>query len=264
MVLAAVGQFCAISRISANLLACKDIIEKASKAGAKVVFLPEASDFICTRGIDESLQLVASNEHQLFVSGMREIARETMTSLSVGIHELSKTPGKLVNTSLYIDQTGDITYRYHKLHLFDVNIANGPVLKESDSVEHGKSVLPPFKSPIGRLGMAICYDIRFPEMSLRLRSLGADVISFPSAFTIKTGTAHWEPLLRARAIDSQCWIMAAAQIGWHDGDRKRGSWGHAMIVDPWGTVVAQCPEINEPCFSIANINHDITSRVRKV
>lgn len=112
-------------------------------------------------------------------------------------------------------------------------------------------------TPIGNLGPLICYDLRFPEPALHLRTLGAQVISYPSAFVVRTGPAHWEPLLRARAIETQCWIMASAQVGKHPGT-ERVSWGHAMIVDAFGSVVAQCGDLqpHRPCFAVAEVVSD--------
>lgn len=122
--------------------------------------------------------------------------------------------------------------------MFDVDIENGPQLKESDNVERGKELLAPFDSPFGKIGSLICFDLRFPEAALALRARGAQVITYPSAFTTPTGQAgHWEMLLRARAIETQSYVIAAAQVGKHD--EKRRSYGHAMIVDPWGKIVAE-------------------------
>lgn len=139
--------------------------------------------------------------------------------------------------------------------------SNGPILKESNSVEPGNQVLPPFDTPIGRLGSAICYDIRFPELALRLRSLGAEVLVFPSAFTVRTGAAHWEILARARAIDTQCYVIMAALTGTHDKAGKRQSYGHSIIVDPWGTVLAQAPDVDtEPRIITADIDLSVLKR----
>ena len=130
-------------------------------------------------------------------------------------------------------------HRYQKLHLFDVDIKNGPILKESNSVEAGKALLDPFDTEIGKVGLLICFDLRFPEPGLALRRRGAQILTFPSAFTVPTGRAHWETLLRARAIETQSYVIAAAQSGKHNEEGTRRSYGHSMIVDPWGRVVAE-------------------------
>tara|TARA_R110002003_G_scaffold32_11_gene2030 strand:+ start:47095 stop:47709 length:615 start_codon:yes stop_codon:yes gene_type:complete len=159
--------------------------------------------------------------------------------VSVGIHEPADE-GKVKNTLIWINEQGQITQRYQKLHLFDVDIANGPKLKESDTVERGTDLLNPFDTPVGKVGSLICFDLRFPEPALALRARGAHIITYPSAFTTPTGKAgHWEMLLRARAIETQSYVIAAAQVGVHDEEGKRRSYGHGMIVDPWGKVVAE-------------------------
>ena len=143
------------------------------------------------------------------------------------------------NTLLWINESGEIAHRYQKLHLFDVEIANGPILKESNSVERGSVIPTPFSSALGRIGPLICFDLRFPEPSLALRHRGAQILTYPSAFTVPTGKVHWETLLRARAIETQSYVIAAAQVGWHNEEKTRRSYGHGMIIDPWGRVVAK-------------------------
>lgn len=244
MVLAAVGQFCATSSLINNANIIKELILQASKAGASVLFLPEASDYIASSP-DQSLTLAkpveSSNAIQDgVVAALKSIPMgQVKPYVSIGVHE--PTSGTRVkNTLLWFSPDGELLNRYQKLHLFDVEITNGPILKESNGVEPGNKLIEPFDSPIGKIGPAICYDIRFPEMALRLRRLGAQILQYPSAFTVKTGMAHWEVLARARAIDTQSYVMMPALIGVHDFPvGKRQSYGHALIVDPWGTVLAE-------------------------
>jgi deaminated glutathione amidase len=122
-----------------------------------------------------------------------------------------------------------VEHTYEKLHTFDVNITGGAMLMESKSTQRGMRITPPFSSVVGMMGLAICYDLRFPEMALQLRRLGADVLTYPSAFTTRTGAAHWELLLRGTAVQTQCYVIASAQVGKHDTDGKRQSYGHAMV-----------------------------------
>lgn len=143
--------------------------------------------------------------------------------------------------------------------MFDVDMPEKSTrIMESDYVIPGERIVPPVETPVGKVGLAICYDMRFPELSLTLAKMGADILTFPSAFTFATGAAHWETLLRARAIESQCYVVAAAQTGTHNN--KRSSWGHAMVVDPWGTVIAQCSEGTG--VAIAHIDSSYVQQVR--
>lgn len=176
--------------------------------------------------------------------GVRTIAQESGLWISATMHtqvELSASPPqskkerRVRNTHFVIDNHGDLQGIYHKIHLFDVSIPGKVYLCESKTTEPGKEVVV-VDSPVGKLGLTVCYDLRFPELFLCLIKKGAQVILVPSAFTIPTGKAHWHTLLRARAIESQCFIVAAAQHGKHNA--KRESYGHSLVVDPWGKVVA--------------------------
>ncbi|KAJ8098275.1 carbon-nitrogen hydrolase [Lipomyces tetrasporus] len=264
MTLAAAGQFCSTGSMAENLASVKSLIQQSVEAGAKVLFLPEASDYIA-RSPAETVALARPIEQSEFVIGIQEELRNLETSLevSVGIHESVENEDRCKNVLLWINSRGEITQRYQKLHLFDVNLKNGPLLMESRSVQPGQDVLPPFDSPLGKIGYAICYDIRFPEHALRLRTLGADIITYPSAFTVRTGQAHWELLGRARAVDTQTYVIMAAQVGAHDREGMRRSWGHAMIIDPWGTILAQCPDTDSlPRICVADIDLEVVEKVR--
>ena len=145
---------------------------------------------------------------------------------------------KVYNTHLVISDKGEIVSVYRKIHLFNLEIPGVVRLLESEFSIAGNRIISPVSTPIGKVGLSICYDLRFPELSISLAKSGADVLTYPSAFTVPTGLAHWEILLRARAIENQCYVIAAAQVGVHN--EKRSSYGHAMIIDPWGAVIAQC------------------------
>ncbi|KAK6528919.1 Carbon-nitrogen hydrolase [Orbilia ellipsospora] len=243
MPLAAAGQFRATASLSQNLLSCRNLISKTVAAGAKILFLPEASDYLPISA-SESLRLVKPVEDNEFVLGLQASAKEHKLPICVGIHEPVEGGERVKNTCVYITEEGVISKRYQKVHLFDVNIESGPVLMESRSVEPGRSITPPFDTPLGKLGMLICFDLRFPEISLQHRRLGAQILSYPSAFTVPTGNAgHWSTLLRARAIETQSYIIAPALVGYHN--EKRKSYGHSMIVGPWGEVLGECSGIKE-------------------
>ena len=171
-----------------------------------------------------------------FVLGLQAEASKHKLPINVGIHEPTEEGKRVKNTLIWIDGHGSIEQSYQKLHLFDVEIENGPILKESSSVEPGNKILPPFDTPLGKVGEMICFDLRFPTLSTRIRDLGAQILTYPSAFTVSTGEAgHWEIMLRARAIECQSYVIAAAQVGRHGGQRM--SYGHSMIVDAWGKIL---------------------------
>ncbi|PLB46747.1 carbon-nitrogen hydrolase [Aspergillus steynii IBT 23096] len=260
MVIAAVGQLCSTASMTANLAQCQTLVRKAVAAGAKALFLPEASDYIGSSAA-ESVSLVRSVQESEFVLGLQKEARQANLHINVGIHEPAPD-GRVKNTLVWIDEKGVISQRYQKIHLFDVDIKDGPVLKESSSVEKGMEIVPPFETPVGRVGLSICFDLRFPEISLALKRQNAQVITYPSAFTVPTGRAHWETLLRARAIETQSYVIAAAQAGPHN--EKRRSYGHSLIVNPWGEIVAQLgDEYQEPQIAVADIDFDLLTKVRR-
>ncbi|KAI8070740.1 nitrilase [Gongronella butleri] len=254
MLKAAVAQFCATSTVATNTQTCKRLIRRAADQGAKVVFLPEASDFIA----ESKEQALALAKDDAFLRGVRQAAQDAKIWVAVGVHEQCES-SRLYNAQIVFDDHGERVASYRKIHLFDVDIANGPRLMESELTAPGNEILPPIATPVGNVGLQICYDLRFAELSISQRRLGAEILTFPSAFTVKTGMAHWEPLLRARAIETQCYVMAAAQTGQHNA--KRASYGHAMIVDPWGTVVSQCSDAVED-VAVATIDLDYLRRIR--
>ncbi|KAJ9272102.1 hypothetical protein DTO212C5_1865 [Paecilomyces variotii] len=260
MAIAAVGQLCSTASMASNLAQCQVLVRKAVAAGAKALFLPEASDYISSSAA-ESLSLVRSVQESEFVLGLQREARQSKLPINVGIHEPAQGGKKVKNTLIWIDEDGEISQRYQKIHLFDVEIKDGPVLKESMSVEKGMEILPPFETSLGRVGLAICFDLRFPEISLALKRQNAHIITYPSAFTVPTGKAHWEALLRARAIETQSYVIAAAQAGPHN--EKRISYGHSMIVNPWGEVVAKLGgEYKEPEIATAEIDLGLITKIR--
>ena len=249
---AAIVQLTSTSDKTSNFTRAKTLIENAVlNHKAKVVFLPEAFDFIA-ESTSQTLQLSESIDGPL-ISQYKSLAQDLNVSLSLGgFHEASSDIStqaihKIKNTHLFINgEDGEIVAKYSKTHLFDVEIPDqGVRLKESDYVKGGNNICSPISTDIGRIGLGICYDLRFPEISLAMArqnsSFGsADILTYPSAFTVPTGSAHWEVLLRARAIENQCYVIAAAQSGAHN--KKISSYGHSMIIDPWGSVIAQCSE----------------------
>ncbi|KAF7853099.1 uncharacterized protein EAF02_012042 [Botrytis sinoallii] len=217
----AIGQLCSTADIQQNLLTCQKLAKEASEQGAKALFLPEATDYITTPGSPPtSLPLALPMATSPFVLGLQSSAKEYSLAINVGIHVPNASGNKVLNRSIWISESGDIVGQYDKVHLFDYAAAG---LKESDSVEAGKKVWRTVETSVS------------PTASLHLRTRKTQILTYPSAFTIPTGLLHWETLLRARAIETQSYVIAAAQVGSHNA--KRESYGHSMVVDPLGRVV---------------------------
>ncbi|KAI8871325.1 nitrilase and fragile histidine triad fusion protein NitFhit [Ramicandelaber brevisporus] len=264
----AVVQFCATAAVQANLDICRRLIASAVRQGATVVCLPEASDFIAAEPHSRVLELTR-NETPLFVDGLKELARRHNIWITAGIHRLSNAPStldpaltKTTNVSIVLNSDGVEASSYSKIHLFDYHGASlrNPRLMESDNTLAGSVPVAPIQTPVGMLGQAICYDIRFPQLAHWLSRKGADIILYPSAFTLATGEAHWEVLLRARAIETQCYVAAAAQVGKHSP--KRASYGHSMIVDPFGRILAEADGQSEAVI-LAPIDTELIASVRE-
>ncbi|XP_037538999.1 deaminated glutathione amidase [Nematolebias whitei] len=239
--LAAVCQVTATPDKEANFSACKQLVEEAKEQGACMVFLPEGFDYIGSSR-EETLSLSETLDGHIITQYV-QLARKLEVWLSLGgFHERGhdwETDRRIYNSHVIINDKGDIMSVYRKSHLFDVELPEkGVSLKESAFTIPGPALVPPVQTPVGKVGLGICYDLRFPELSLALQRHGAEVLTYPSAFTVATGAAHWEVLLRARAIETQCFVLAAAQVGRHHD--KRSSYGHALAVDPWGQVVGDC------------------------
>lgn len=244
-----------------NFASCSQLIQEAAQRGACVIFLPEAFDFIGSN-TQETLSL-AENLEGAQIQRYAGLARECGVWLSLGgFHERGEdwaSTQRIYNCHLLLDPTGHIVATYRKTHLCDVELEGRVSMKESKFTNPGPEIVPPVSTPAGKVGLAICYDLRFPEISLALTQEGAEILTYPSAFTVTTGSAHWEVLLRARAIETQCYVVAAAQTG--KNHERRTSYGHAMVVDPWGSVIAQCQEGPGLCY--AEIDLGYLRRIRQ-
>lgn len=234
----AVCQMTATRDIQDNLNTCQELIKEAVDHGASMVFLPEACDFI-TENRAEIPELSQPLTGKI-MSFMKSIAKTKGVWISVGgFHERHQETNAIYVTHVIIDSLGKIQSVYRKSHLFSVtNKRTGISLKENDIITPGSEIGAVIKTPVGLIGMQICYDLRFPEVSNIQTQQGAELLTFPSAFTLMTGMAHWSALLRTRAIENQCYVVAAAQAGNHS--KTRTSYGHAMVVDPWGNVLCDC------------------------
>ena len=259
----AVGQMCASSDVEKNLEVVADLCARAKDRGCAMLFLPECFAFIGVKGTD-ALAVMEPLDGPL-LGRYRELAAIHRLWLSLGgFAEKGPDRNRRFNAHVIVNDAGEIQASYRKIHLFDVDMGdvNGPVLMESATAAAGETLVT-CDSPAGKLGLTVCYDLRFPEMFARLRyELGCEVMLVPSAFTKPTGQAHWETLLRARAIETQSYVVAAAQAGVHS--EGRASHGHAMIVDPWGKVVAEL-DGEETGIAVADVDlgylKDVRSRI---
>jgi predicted amidohydrolase len=229
---------CSTDDFAANLATTRALVDRAAGEGAKLVVLPECFSFLGRREGDKLPIAETLDGTGRVATLLRELAtKHGVWIVGGGTPEI--VPGDIArtyNTAVVVDPRGELIARYRKIHLFDVDIP-GTVLKESDATKAGNELVV-LDIDGAKVGVTICYDLRFPELYRQLvKDKGAEVLLVPAAFTAHTGAAHWHLLLRARAVENQAWVVAAAQHGQHN--EKRASYGHSLVVDPWGTVVAE-------------------------
>jgi predicted amidohydrolase len=227
-------QNCAGPEIGPSLEEATALVRAARAQGAELICLPEY--FSCLKTSDDQFVIGALSEAEHpALPHFRELARELGAWLLLGSLAIKAGPGKVTNRSYLVDAAGEIAARYDKLHLFDVDLADGERYRESAAVAPGsQAVVAP--TPWATLGLSICYDLRFPYLYRALAQAGAQILTVPAAFARTTGQAHWHVLLRARAIETGCYVLAPCQCGTHGGGRP--TYGHSLIVDPWGRVLA--------------------------
>ena len=237
---AAAVQLTATEDTARNLATADRLVREAAARGAALVVLPEKWTVL---GSDAAMDAGAEPLDGRALTWARDVAGELGIDLVVGsIVERRAGPARHGNTSVHVDPNGEVQAVYRKIHLFDVEV-EGRVYRESDTDEPGEEIVLSELAGGVPLGMMVCYDVRFPELSRILAVRGARVLAVPAAFTLPTTRAHWEPLVRARAIENQCFVVAANQVGRHPGDYESG--GRSLIVDPWGDVLAQAGEEGE-------------------
>ena len=219
----------------ANIDAAIKLIGEAKAAGADYVQTPEMTNIMEVKRA-EMFAAIAPEESDPTLAAFRETARAQHLWVHAGSLALKVSPDKAVNRSLLIDPQGEIVARYDKIHMFDVDLAGGESYRESRNYRPGEAAVAA-DLPWGRLGLTICYDLRFPALYRALAEAGASFLAIPSAFTQQTGEAHWHVLMRARAIENTCYVLAAAQGGTHENGRA--TFGHSLVIDPWGRVVAE-------------------------
>ncbi|MAU19228.1 MAG: nitrilase [Martelella sp.] len=230
----AMAQMCSSNTHARNIEIVTGLAAEAHAAGAELLALPEASGMV-NKDVASARLSVTDEARDPFVAACRELAAKYGLWIHTGSTPLAGADGgRFSNTSHLIDGSGAIVSRYDKIHLFDVDLPGEVSRRESDRyAPGGKAVLA--ETPWGPFGMSVCYDLRFPHLYRDYAHAGATILFIPSAFAMSTGEAHWPTLLRARAIENGCYVVAAAQCGHHDDGRE--TWGQSMIVDPWGTVV---------------------------
>ncbi len=243
---------------AANAQALVEAIEQASAGGAEILFTPEMSGLL-DRDAKRAANSLRSEEEDGVLAACRDAASRHGLWLHLGSLAVRTEDGKLANRGFLIDPAGAIRARYDKIHLFDVDLPTGESWRESAVYRAGEGAVVVEGTPVGRLGLTICYDLRFPDLFSRLAEAGAQTISVPAAFTVPTGRAHWEVLLRARAIEAGAFIVAAAQSGRHADGRE--TYGHSLVVGPWGEVLLDMGE--DIGVGFAEIELNLVGEVRQ-
>lgn len=251
-----VVQMCSTRNVDRNLADASALIREAHAKGALFIATPEMTNLLDTDR-ERVRRLVNAEEADASVRFFSALAAELGVHLLIGSLALTSATGRLVNRSLLFNDRGRIAARYDKIHMFDVEVGDA-VFRESRSYDAGSS-LSLVDLPWGKLGLTICYDIRFPQVYRTLARAGACFLSVPSAFTRVTGEAHWDALMRARAIENGAFIIAPAQAGRHECGRE--SYGHSLIVDPWGEVLAEGGA--EPGMLLATLKTGLAVEVRR-
>jgi predicted amidohydrolase len=255
---AALIQTCTPATQEAALAQITPLIRQAAKAGAQLILTPEGSNFL-QRDRAKMLQVLKPLEDDSFVAGVRALARELKVWVLIGSALVARGSDKAANRAVLVSDKGEIVTTYDKLHMFDVDLPNGDRYRESSLYEPGEDARI-VDTPWGKLGLTICYDMRFPQLYRALAKAGAEIIAVPAAFTRPTGEAHWEVLLRARAIENGVFILAPAQGGTHEDGRT--TWGHSIAVDPWGRILAQAGD-DEPGVIMADLDLDQVKTTRQ-
>ncbi len=243
---------------AANRAQAEPLLREAAAAGARVIVTPENT---LRMDRDKARMFAAvgpeAGDGELLAWG--RLAKELGVWLLMGSAPIATGEGKVFNRSFLFDDAGKIAARYDKINLFDVTLGGGETYRESDTVEGGKKAVM-ISGPMGaKIGLSICYDLRFAPLYNAYAKAGAEIITVPSAFTVPTGLAHWETLLRARAIETHAFVIAAAQGGRHEDGRA--TYGHSMMVDPWGKVIAKLDH-DEPGYVVADLNLDAVAEAR--
>jgi predicted amidohydrolase len=241
---------------AANVDAAAGMIREASAGGADYVQTPEMTSLL-VRKREELMEKIVAEDSDASLADFRDLARKLSIWLHIGSLAIKVSSHHAANRSFLINPKGDIAARYDKIHMFDVDLAGGESYRESNSYKAGDLAVVA-DLPWGRLGLTVCYDLRFPALYRALAEAGSSFLAIPSAFTRQTGEAHWDVLMRTRAIENGCFVLAAAQGGTHEDGRE--TFGHSIVVDPWGKVLAEGS--GEPGVIFADIDPALVATVR--
>ncbi len=243
--------------IAGSLAAAEAFIREAAASGAQFIATPENTCHV-RWPLELNLESAPSQDEHPGVALFSDLAAELGVWLLIGSLVVKLSDGRLANRSFLFSDNGALVATYDKIHMFDVQVSSGEVYEESATVRPGgKAVVA--DAGFAKLGLSICYDVRFPHLYRDLAKAGAEMLMVPAAFTVATGKAHWETLLRARAIETGSFVVAPGQVGEHENGRK--TWGHSMIVNPWGEVIAQASD--KSGVILADLNLSLVSRARK-
>jgi predicted amidohydrolase len=245
---------------AANAAALAGAVDQAAAGGAEMLFTPEMSGLL-DRDAVRAAKVLHEEDQDEVLAAVRQAAAEHRIWVQLGSLAVLVDDGKVANRSFVIDREGNIRATYDKIHLFDVDLPTGESWRESNVYSPGKGVVLVNGTPVGKLGLTICYDLRFPGLFSRLAESDADVIAVPAAFTVPTGKAHWHVLLRARAIEAGLFVVAAAQVGHHEDGRH--TFGHSLVIDPWGEILLDMGEEKGIGFADIDLKRisDVRSRI---
>jgi predicted amidohydrolase len=243
---------------AANRGAAMPLLREAASAGARLIATPECS-MVLDRNKERMLETISSSQTESEIKAWGAAAQELGVWLLLGSGSVSAGNGKVFNRSFLFDPSGKVAAQYDKINLFDVTLGGGETYRESDTFEGGTQAVLVTGPMDAKIGLTICYDVRFAPLYSALARAGAEIIAVPAAFTVPTGQAHWETLLRARAIETHCYVIAPAQGGKHQDGRS--TYGHSMIIDPWGKVLAKL-DSDEPGYIVADLDLDSVAAAR--
>jgi deaminated glutathione amidase len=246
----------------ANLAMVTALVQQAAANGAGFILTPEVTNMVTANRAQRN-KVVQTQDDDITLAGLREYAAALGIWLSIGslLIKIDDADGRVANRSFLIDPTGAIAAQYDKIHLFDVQVSPTETYRESSGVRPGDRAVTA-QTPFGKIGLTVCYDIRFPQLHRALAHAGTEIILQPAAFSTVTGAAHWEPLLRARAIETGCYVLAAAQTGLHPSStgETRRTYGHSTAISPWGEVMLDAG--TAPGISYVNLDRAEVAHAR--